>query len=104
EGTKLADVAARKRLAEGGRAAVAASEDPMIKLALAVDPESRAVRKLWEDQVEGVETAQYARIAEALFRTKGDAVYPDATFTLRLAFGTVKGYEQDGETIPPYTR
>jgi hypothetical protein len=103
EGTKLADVAVRKQLVEGGAEAVEASDDPMIKLALAVEPESRAVRKVWEDEVEGVESAQYARIAEALFRAQGDAVYPDATFTLRLAFGTVKGWQEDGETIPPYT-
>lgn len=103
EGTRLADVSFRKHLVEGGLEAVEANEDPMVTLALAVDPESRAVRKIWEDQVEGVESAQYGRIAEALFQAQGDAVYPDATFTLRLAFGTVKGWEEDGKTIPPYT-
>ncbi|QDV32552.1 S46 family peptidase [Tautonia plasticadhaerens] len=103
EGTRLADVSVRKQLVEGGPEAIKATDDPMIALALAVDPESRAVRKVWEDQVEGVESAQYGRIAEALFRAQGDAVYPDATFTLRLAFGTVKGWEEDGESIPPYT-
>jgi hypothetical protein len=102
-GTKLADVAVRKKIAEGGKAAIASSDDPMIKLALAVDAEARKLRKLREDQVEGVETAQYARIAKAIFEAQGDSVYPDATFTLRLAFGTVKGYEQDGKAIPPYT-
>ena len=104
EGTKLTDVTFRKELAEGDKAALEASDDPMIKLALAVDPESRAVRKVWEDQIEGVESAQYGRIAEALFQIQGDSVYPDATFTLRLAFGTVKGWTEDGEIIPPYTR
>ena len=102
-GTKLADVEVRRKLAEGGMKAILASDDPMIKLALAVDAEARAVRKIQEDQVEGVEAANYAIIAKALFEAKGDAVYPDATFTLRLAFGVVKGYEVDGKAIPPFT-
>ena len=75
----------------------------MIKLALAVDAEARAVRKIHEDQVEGVERTNYALIAKALFDEKGAAVYPDATFTLRLAFGTVKGYEIAGREIPAFT-
>jgi peptidase S46-like protein len=101
--TKLADVDARRRLAEGGKGAILASHDPMIKLALAVDAEARAVRKTREDEIEGVEAANYATIAKAIFDVKGDAVYPDATFTLRLAFGTVKGYDVDGKAIPPFT-
>jgi hypothetical protein len=103
-GTKLADVAVRRKIAEGGKAAIASSDDPMIKLALAVDDDARKIRKLREDEVEGVETAQYALIAKALFAAQGDSVYPDATFTLRLAFGTVKGYEEDGQFIPPFTQ
>lgn len=102
-GSKLADVAVRKALAEGGSAAIAECRDPMIKLALAVDADARKVRKRFEDEVEGVLTAQYQRIAKAHFEEKGTSVYPDATFTLRLAFGTVKGYTVDGKTIPPYT-
>jgi hypothetical protein len=103
EGTKLADVETRKEYAKLGVTAVARSEDPMIQLALAVDPEARALRKQREDEVEGVESAQYALIARAIFEDKGDSTYPDATFTLRLAFGTVKGYEVDGKTIDPFT-
>jgi hypothetical protein len=103
EGSKLADVSFRHKLAEGGLAAILASTDPMIKLALAVDADARAVRKVYEDQVEGVERTNYALIAKALFDEKGAAVYPDATFTLRLAFGTVKGYEIDGREIPAFT-
>ncbi len=104
DGSKLADVALRKELAEGGKAAVDESGDPMIALAKQVDQAARAVRKEREDLVEGVETAQYARIARALFASRGDSLYPDATFTLRLAFGTVKGYEVEGATVEPYTR
>jgi hypothetical protein len=103
QGSMLADVSVRHKLAEGGMAAILASDDPMVKLALAVDADSRAVRKIYEDQVEGVERANYALIAKALFDDKGVAIYPDATFTLRLAFGTVKGYEAAGRDISAYT-
>jgi Peptidase S46 len=101
--TKLGDVAVRRQLAQAGNQAIVQSGDPMIRLALLVDPESRRLRKEREDKIEGVETANYALIAKALFEEKGDSVYPDATFTLRLAFGLVKGYEVDGTTIPPFT-
>ena len=86
-----------------GRQPSRACDDPMIKLALAVDAEARQVRKEREDKVEGVEATNYALIAKALFEDKGDSIYPDATFTLRLAYGVVKGYEVDGKSIPPYT-
>jgi len=101
--TKLADIAVRKKLAEAGKTMIESCEDPMIKLALAVDADARAVRKEREDKVEGVEASNYALIAKALFEDKGDSVYPDATFTLRLAFGIVKGYEVDGKTVPAFT-
>src|SRR5262249_34556845 len=91
-GTKLADPAERKRLADGGRKAVEASEDPMIRLALLVDPEARKLRKRYEDEVEEVERQSYARLAEVRFKAFGRTIAPDATFTLRLAFGVVKGY------------
>ncbi len=104
KGTRLADIAVRKSIAEGGKDALEASDDPMIKLAQVVDADSRAVRKESEDQVEGTQSAQYALIAKAIFEDQGASVYPDATFTLRLAFGTVKGYEVDGETIAPFTQ
>ena len=102
-GSKLADIAVRKKLAEGGKATIEQCDDPMIKLALAVDADARAVRKEREDKVEGVEASNYALIARAQFEDKGDSVYPDATFTLRLAFGVVKGYELDGKFVAPYT-
>jgi len=101
--TKLGDVAVRRKLADGGKDAVLQSEDPMIKLALLVDPESRRLRKDREDKVEGVEDANFALIAKALFEERGDSIYPDATFTLRLAFGLIKGYEVDGKNVPPFT-
>jgi hypothetical protein len=102
-GSKLADVAVRKALAEGGTAAIKASNDSMIKLALLVDAKARAVRKIREENVDGVQSAQYALIAKAIFADQGDSTYPDATFTLRLAFGPIKGIDVDGKSIPPFT-
>ncbi len=101
--SKLAQLPVRKKLAKGGKDAVEASDDPMIKLALAVDADARALRKEYEDRVEGVQSSNYALIAKAHFEDKGDSAYPDATFTLRLAYGVVKGYEVDGKSIPPFT-
>jgi hypothetical protein len=102
-GTKLGDVAARKALAEGGKAAIKGSTDPMIVLALAVDPYARAARRKYEDFVQEVERGAYAGISKALFEIRGTSVYPDATFTLRLAFGIVKGLVDEGRVIPHST-
>ena len=103
QNTKLADVALRRKLAEGGRAAVAACDDPMIKLARQVDERARAVRKISEQQVEEPTRQAYARIADMRFKALGTGTYPDATFTLRLAYGTVRGYQDAGEQVPPLT-
>ena len=104
QGTKLEGVDLRKKLYEEGPTAVAASTDPMIALARLVDPEARAVRKIMETKVEEVERQAYAQIAKAKYTVGGKDVYPDATFTLRLAFGTVKGYEEAGKQIPFETK
>lgn len=104
DGSKLADVSLRKSLSTAGGQALSQSPDPFVALARAVDARARELRKEREDKVEGVETSQYARIARALFEDQGDSVYPDATFTLRLAFGTVKGYQEDGKPVSPFTR
>jgi hypothetical protein len=102
-GSKLADVAYRKQLAEGGKEAIAASDDPMIALARVVDPPARAIRKRYEETVDEPLRQAYAKIARAKFAIEGTSTYPDATFTLRLAFGQVKGYEDQGQKIPPWT-
>ncbi len=102
-GTKLGDPAERKRLVAGGVKAVQASTDPMIQLALRVDPESRKLRKRYEDEVEEVERQANSQIAEARFKVLGRGIAPDATFTLRLAFGVVRGYEVDGAELPHTT-
>ena len=102
-GSKLADVAERKKLAAGGQAGIAASTDTLIKLAVAVDPRSRELRKRFDEQYDEPQRQAYAKLAAARFAVLGNTVYPDATFTLRLAFGTVKGYEDEGKKIPPWT-
>jgi hypothetical protein len=103
DGTTLADVAARKALVAGGADAVAASTDPMIVLARTLDPEARMLRKKYENEVTGVERVSYAKVAQAVFATQGPKAYPDGTGTLRLAYGTVARYNEDGRTVPPYT-
>jgi hypothetical protein len=103
EGTKLEDAALRKQLYEGGRAAVEASTDPMIVLWRKVDSEARAVRKRFDDQVDAVVRRDGATIARARFAETGFTQPPDATFTLRLSYGTIKGYEENGKDIPPFT-
>jgi len=103
DGSHLADPKLRERLWEGGVAAVDASDDPMIALARAVDAESRAVRQRFESEAEAPDDAGAEKIARARFRIYGTSVPPDATFTLRLNFGTVKGWQEDGREIEPFT-
>jgi hypothetical protein len=104
-GTKLADVAYRNRLWEGGKAAVdaAAREDAMIALARLVDPDARAVRTRYEDAIEAVVKRGEEAIARARFEVQGTSTYPDATFTPRLSYGSVQGWEHDGKTVKPFT-
>ena len=103
DGTKLKDPEYRKELAKGGKAAIDASTDPMIVVARMIDPKAREVRKRYESEVTGVERANYAKIARALFETAGTSLYPDATFTLRLSYGAVEGYTENGKKVPPFT-
>lgn len=103
EGTKLQDVAYRKQLYEGGKAAVDASTDPLIVMMRDIDPAARAVRMRNENEVEAVVHQDGGNIAKALFAQKGLSVPPDATFTLRLSYGSVKGYELDGKHVPWFT-
>ena len=103
EGTKLKDVAYRKELAAGGTKAVETSTDPMIVLARQIDAKARELRTRYENEVTSVERTNYAKIARALFDTEGTKLYPDATFTLRLSYGAVKGYMENGKRITPFT-
>jgi hypothetical protein len=102
-GTKLKDPAVRKRFLDGGFEAVALSDDPMIKLAFLIDPVARALRKKYEQEVESVEIKDGALIAQALFKLKGSSIAPDATGTLRLSFGAVKGYVEKGTPVRFFT-
>jgi hypothetical protein len=100
--TKLFDVTARRELGTAGLAAVNASEDPLIVLARTLSDEYRELDDI-NNALDERERQAYAKVVEAKFAIEGDSVYPDATFTLRLAYGTVKGYELDGETISENT-
>jgi hypothetical protein len=99
-GTKLWEVGERQKLYKGGKKAINGSKDPMILLAKLVDAESRKVRKVIENQIEEPKKQAYDKIAKAKFAVEGTSAYPDATFTLRLSFGTCKGYSEEGKTIP----
>ncbi len=68
-----------------------------------IDAKAREVRKRYESEVTGVERTNYAKIARALFETEGTKLYPDATFTLRLSYGAVKGYTENGKKVAPFT-
>lgn len=102
-GTRMGDAATRKALLAGGKAAIAASTDPFIELARLVDPRARELRTRYDNEVLGVERESYSKIAQAVFASQGDAAYPDGTFSLRLSYGQVKGYMEDGKRVAPFT-
>ena len=102
KGTQLKDVAFRKKLYAGGKAAVDAAHDPMIDIARAIDQKARQAKDIFEAQEE-IKHQAYGEIAKARFAVEGTSAYPDATFTLRLSYGTVRGYEENGKQIPALT-
>ena len=102
-GTRLTEVDYRRTLWEGGTVAIAAADDPMIALARRVDAAARAVRQRYQDAIEAVEDREGERIAQAQFAVYGTDSYPDATFSLRLSYGQVRGWREGGEMIPPFT-
>jgi hypothetical protein len=93
----------RLQLWNGGQAAIDASTDPFIVLARELDAEARELRQWHEDEVEAVVEVAHEDIARARFAVLGTSVYPDATFTLRLSFGTVQGWVENGATVEPFT-
>ena len=101
--TGLIDPAVRKRLFDGGKAAIDASTDPMIVLARSIDDRSRTLRKRFEESVEEPERQGYAELAGLRFAVYGKAIAPDATFTLRLAYGRVGGYRVGSADLPFHT-
>jgi Peptidase S46 len=102
-GSSLADPKVRIKLFEGGAAALRGSTDTMIALARDVDAESRRLRKIYEE-VQGIEAVAQQKIAEVRFKIYGTQVYPDATFTLRLSYGAVAGWNEAGTPVDPFTR
>ncbi len=102
-GTKLKDVSVRKKIADGKLQAIESSDDPMIQLAKLVDGPARRVRKIYDERVDEPQRQAYGKIAKARFAIYGTGLYPDATFTLRLAFGPVKGYVENGQKVQPHT-
>ncbi len=101
--TKLKDIKNREALFKGGKASLDASTDVMIEFAKLIDPEARRVRKIYEDEIESVLKKNAEKIAKAQFAVYGSQTYPDATFTLRISYGQVKGYEENGHLIEPIT-
>ena len=99
-GTKLGDAAVRTQLMEGGEPAIARSTDPLIVLGRALDPLARAAQKTLDRDVVSVSSAAREKIGQARFAVYGAAAYPDATFTLRLSYGTVSGYPMNGTRAP----
>jgi hypothetical protein len=104
DNSKLDDPAVREALWKGGKDAVMASDDPMIRLALAIDPEARDLRERYENEVEAPRTRGEEMIADARFRVFGTDTYPDATFTLRVTYGSVEGWEERGQPVEPFTQ
>jgi Peptidase S46 len=102
KGTKLKDVDVRKNLYAKDAAGLQAAHDSMLDVARLIDGPAREVRKLHDAQEE-IKKQAYADIAKARFAIEGTSNYPDATFTLRLSYGVVRGYEEDGRQIPPFT-
>lgn len=103
EGTTLADPAVRRALWEGGLPAVQASTDPLIQYVLAIDADARAVRTEWDNKVRAPTDRASEQLAAARFAVFGDAVYPDATGTLRLTYGRVEGTDVPGQRIGAFT-
>ncbi len=103
-GTRLGDLAVRQKLAEGGAAAIAAAHDPMIELMQQFEPLWREARDRTDREIEGVTRLAGAKIAETFFAVHGRDVYPDATFSLRISYAPVKGYEDNGVALPWATK
>lgn len=103
EKTRLTDPEIRNLLKAGGKGAIDASTDPMIILARSLEPDAQAVNKQYNDEVVAVQAAAYPKIGQAVFAVDGAKAYPDATGTLRLSYGAVKGYVEDGRKVAPYT-
>jgi hypothetical protein len=99
-GTKVGEAAFRKAIWEGGLAAVNASSDPLIRFVRAIQPVTRATRTQYEAKVQAPTDQASEKLARARFALYGTSLYPDATGTLRLTYGRLKGWSRDGRTVP----
>ncbi|OYX66916.1 MAG: peptidase [Sphingomonadales bacterium 32-64-17] len=99
-GTRLADPEYRRQLWEGGLAAIEAADDPMIQYALGLVPRQRELQQQVDEAYAGPLAAAGAELADARFAAYGDSLYPDATFTLRISYGQVKGWVERGNQVP----
>ena len=86
---------------DGGPAAIEQSTDPLIVLGRKLAPMAKTMHDTMEREVTGIETAAHEKLGQARFAVYGTSVYPDATFTLRLSYGSVRGYPMNG-TLAPY--
>ena len=93
----------REKFYEGGTELIDKAYDPMLELVKMIDEKARAVRKEYESKVDEPKREAYAALAKVRYMMDGDKTYPDATFTLRLAYGTVKGFTEQGVKVPAYT-
>ncbi len=100
EGTKLADAGYRKQLWDGGLAAIEASDDPMIRYALRLADRQRELEAQVDEAYSGPLAIAGGKLADARFAAYGDTLYPDATFTLRISYGQVKGWQERGHQVP----
>jgi len=103
DNTRIMDAEIRNLLQAGGKATVDASTDPMIVLARSLESDAETINRKYQDEVTAVQTVAYPKIAQAVFAVYGPNAYPDANSTLRLSYGTVKSYVEDGKRIAPYT-
>jgi hypothetical protein len=101
--SKLNDLDYRKQLVAGGQRAVEESDDPVLALMRVIDPRGLALRKRFQEEVLSVDRASYPKIGRARYSIYGTQMYPDATFTLRLSYGTVRGYSENNKKLPPFT-
>ena len=102
-GTKLADPAVRKQLVEGGEAAVAGFDRSDDRAREKARSDAARTHQVEQDNVESVEQRAGEQIGKARFAVYGKTTYPDATFTLRLSYGQVKGYPMNGTKAPSKT-
>lgn len=102
--TSLKDIKVREKLFAGGQDEILKSKDPLILLALQIDPEGRRLRKYYEENIESKLKKADEKVAQAQFAVYGSNTYPDATFSMRISYGAVQGYEEKGKWISPLTK